>query len=358
LLIREEWAVQCRTTYDCFTHWWAALPAIPPDAESLDWWAIADGRTTRYRRLKRLWFDSTRLLAPREDPLRPHEFARPTHGTHVTCKVWENFVLLHPRDWIHPLMGAAGLVCPIVPADCAWSYEYEAMVGGSSKFKLADIVVHVRDEVGHDVVLVIEAKRPGDRLKENGELPDTRPGSYLDREAFQPYARRFMIYLVDDAYLPTVRVKVSGRPGTWGVISWSQLERLQRSLVQNTYPGEAGLFLSEVIATCHASLRCRCWPDPQPDLLRRGVELLDSLDDTTTPRHVREYVAGAVQHLHCLSGLAPATLAFSYLAKEPSFGDVHGLLPGLRQKTPERRAALWRLPMVAGNVAEPGRAAR
>jgi hypothetical protein len=85
-------------------------------------------------------------------------------------------VLLHPRDSVAQLLSAAGLECPIVPDDCAWSYEYEAIVGTSLKFKLADIVVHARDADGQEVLIVVDAKRPGERLNETGDVPDTRPG--------------------------------------------------------------------------------------------------------------------------------------------------------------------------------------
>src|SRR5947207_483665 len=79
----------CLTPFGCFTHWWMALPAVPDDRECLDWWAKADGGCCRYRRLKRLWFDNTRLLAPKHDPHRPQEFGKPNHSTHLIPKVWE-----------------------------------------------------------------------------------------------------------------------------------------------------------------------------------------------------------------------------------------------------------------------------
>ncbi len=46
------------------------------------------------------------------------------------------------------------------PVDCAWAYEFEAMVGETRKFKLADIVVHARDARANGLLLVIEVKRP------------------------------------------------------------------------------------------------------------------------------------------------------------------------------------------------------
>src|SRR4051812_24738803 len=174
----------CLTGYNCYTHWWMALPAVPPDRTSLDWWASADGRCSRYERLKRVWSDPTRLTRPKHDPMRPHEFGMPTHGTHRLCRTWENFVLFPPDAWVPVLLQAAGFECTTPLVDCCWSYEFEATVGATKKFKLADVVLHARDADGRDLLLVVEAKAPGDRLKEKCQLPDTAPGSYLDRDAF------------------------------------------------------------------------------------------------------------------------------------------------------------------------------
>src|SRR5437667_12524313 len=113
------------TKFNCFSHWWACLPAIPPDRTAVDWWAEhGNGRATRYERLKRVWADTTRLLAPKDDSCRPHEFAKPTHGTHLTCKVWETFSIFDPAEWVPALLEIGGINATITPADCTWSYEF------------------------------------------------------------------------------------------------------------------------------------------------------------------------------------------------------------------------------------------
>src|ERR1035437_3086844 len=98
------------TTYGYLTHWWAALPAIPSSQHEIDWWAAPmAGRTTRYERLRRVWSDQTRFQRPKEDPDRPHEFAKPKHGTHLICKFWENFGLFAPGIWIPELLRMVGI---------------------------------------------------------------------------------------------------------------------------------------------------------------------------------------------------------------------------------------------------------
>src|SRR5688572_8748280 len=89
------------TRFNCYTHWWMCLPSIPPSRESVDWWADPSFvRVPRYRRLWRLWADTTRFQAPKEDPERPHEFARRSHSVHLIAKVFENFAVFAPSEWL------------------------------------------------------------------------------------------------------------------------------------------------------------------------------------------------------------------------------------------------------------------
>ncbi|HYE21808.1 MAG TPA: hypothetical protein VEA69_25435 [Tepidisphaeraceae bacterium] len=331
----------CLTDYGCYTHWWMALPALPAQRDVLDWWATPDGRCTPYRRLKRLWFDYTRLLRPADNPGRPHEFARPTHSTQMIPRAWENLVLLHPSQWLPRLLSAASLPCPTVD-DCCWSYEFEAMVGRTARYKQADVTIHARGSDG-DMLVIVEAKRPGDKLKENCDLPDTDPLSYLDLDAFRSFDRRFLIYLVDDGYVPVVRSKVRGSAGRWGIVTWLQLLNLQTELVRAAFPSAFAEFAAAVITDCHRGLG-RGRSDGAPSGPRFDAQGLALLADSSLPSHAKSYVAGSLQYLAFRRGVRPDSLAFGYLATEPSFQDVHRTPAGARQLTSERRSALWRLP--------------
>lgn len=342
------------TKYRCFTHWWAALPAVPADRRSLDWWAAPDGRCTPYERLKRVWFDSTRLLRPQADPLRPHEFANPNHGTHLTCKTWENFVLFSPKEWVPRLLSCAGLACPIQPVDCAWSYEFEAMVGETRRFKLADVVLHARDAAGGELLVVVEVKRPGDKLKEDSDLPDTEPASYLDREGFGSIPNRLLLYLVDAKYAPTVREKVHKADSRWGVVTWAQLAELQMALASELHPSPLAVFLACVLRFLYSNANISNLPMVREACGWNGVVApsLQQLEDMRRlvegsqgiPQHLAGYAAGALQHLRCATGTMPESPAFDYLREEPTFEQIHNLPKEQRQTTPERRRPLWRLP--------------
>lgn len=235
------------TRHDCFTHWWACLPAIPPSRTALDFWAVQDGRCSRYERLKRVWFDTTRLLAPKDDPDRPHEFGKLCHGTSLTCKTWENFSLFGPGEWIRPLLSIAGFDLDFHAVDRAWSYEFEAMIGNTQRFKLADVTMHARNAAGTDLLIVVEVKRPGDKLKEDCDPPDTQPGGYLDREAFQSIPLRRLLYLVDEAYAPFVSQKVTPNDARWGIVTWRQFFELQQSLAASLSQ-PLGAFVAATIA--------------------------------------------------------------------------------------------------------------
>jgi predicted DNA-binding protein (MmcQ/YjbR family) len=342
-----------KSHYGSFFHWWAALPAVPPSKQGMDWWVTDPfGRCTPYDRLKRVWFDPTWFPAPKEDPLRPHAFAKPTHGTHLSCKSWESFVLFHPSEWIPALLSAAGVSCQIAPVDCSWSYEFEAKVGDSKNFKLVDIAMHVRGKEGSELLLVIEVKRPGDKLKEDVALPDTNPSSYLDREAFHSVPDRRLIYLVDDSYAPVVRSKVP-KSERWGIITWSQLCDIQISLAQATFPDPLRRFLSMILISQYLEAKItglRHSPDTfsgsegflidgSTQRWRKTIDAAGSM-----PEYLSNFVRGSLQYLECLGGVRPATLAFPYLVAEPSFEDIHNLPKHLRQTTPDRRRTLWKLP--------------
>ena len=343
------------TKFGCFTHWWAALPAVPPDPLAIDWWAPGnDGRTSRYERLKRVWFDTTRFLSPKHDPCRPHEFANPRHGTHLTCKTWESFVLFDPSEWIPMLLKIAGMATPFEMIDCAWCYEFEAMVGETRRFKLADIVLYGRGCEGQELLLVVEVKKPGDKLKKGGELPDTEPSSYLDREAFLGIADRRLIYLTDSKYAPVVKAKVNTADNRWSVLTWDQLARIQFTLAAVSFPEPLlGLILTTLATQfLDQQITGLIFPDIVTNLARARDEYIRGKlpewrnvpSRPDIPSHLREYAAGAVQHLTCLTGNRPARPAFDYLAAEISFEQLNSLPSHERQRTVDRRRSLWRLP--------------
>jgi hypothetical protein len=64
------------------------------------------------------------------------------------------------------------------------------------------------------------------------------------------------------------------------------------------------------------------------------------------PLHLRNFLAGAIQHRACCCQVFPVPLAHGYLRDEPLQREV---VPGMdsRQRTADRRKPLWRIPPIS-----------
>jgi hypothetical protein len=198
-----------------FSHWWAALAAVPGSRTELDWWAKPDGRASRYERLKRVWFDTT----------RNNWFYGMDQEDHLTATLWENFAIFDPRSLVPALVAAAGLPPVRDVSDACWSYEYEERVDG--RLKQIDVTLHYRDADG-DGLLVVETKRPGGSLKPS----DRDPSYYLDPPSFGFASCRRTIYLVDERDLASVRSVVKQTDPKPGFLTWQRLGLLQVALAE------------------------------------------------------------------------------------------------------------------------------
>jgi hypothetical protein len=336
-----------------YSHWWKALAAVPASREELDWWAALDGRASRYERLRRVWFDTT----------RNYWFYKPEQEDHLTATLWENLMLFHPSISVPSLFKAAGLQPPADVSDACWSYEFEERVDGH--LKQIDVTLHFRD-VNGDALLVVEAKRPGGALKPT----DQNPSYYLDLPSFQFTSRKHVIYLLDDADLAAVQSIVKPTNGIRpGFLSWQELGSLQSALVASLPAPENVRRLASSLIRWQFRQHGFTVPDPKyPSCEAPLSELLSANDrimacasadisapiaDRVTaqicliqrlgiPVHLRNCLAGAVQYQASTCGVVPTRLAWHYLSNEPAQSQI---VPGMegRQRTADRRKQLWSL---------------
>lgn len=214
------------------THWWQALMAVPQERDSV-----------AYERLRRVWFDHTRFggASLEKSALklyasnRRHEFHNPSHETHLTVSLWENFALFSPKDWLPRLYNLAGLPFTAgLGLSCRWSYEWEgyrpkADNSDKSEQGMCDVVVSYRDEAGEAGVLVVEAKN---LTKEPG-VKELRLDYYLTiREIAEFGERGALLYLVDESKKEKSMKVLGELPSNVALITWQDLAGLQIELAQ------------------------------------------------------------------------------------------------------------------------------
>lgn len=254
--------------------WWSQLCAVPPAPRGL-----------AYERLKRVWFDQTGFRS---------WFRNAATESHLVCTLFENMTLFDAKDWVPELFEQAGMHAPTQVSSCRWSYEFEDELNlKRGKATIADVVGCATDP-GGEFVFVIEAKRGRGGLKAG----DNDPDYYLASPTLRRYARRYMLYLLDEADLAVTRPPAGNAPDCWGILTWQKLGGLQINLA-------------------------------------RRLE--------GAPQRVRDFVAGAIQYQFCQHGIRPHPLAFPYLKSEPEYDamPVGQNEPGAQQ-TPERREPMWR----------------
>ena len=346
---------------NCYRYWWACLPAIPVSREAQDWWTPpGDGRSTPYRRLKRVWNDATWFKRPKDDRLRKHEFSNPDTGTHMMIQLWENWMLFHPNDWVPHFLAEIGIGAGEEPWDACWSYEYGDYPSG----KLADLTLHLRDGKGRGSLFVIEAKWNTDQLKKmTGTGPDANPCAYLDLDCYKAESNRSLVYLVHEKKRRQTQAEVEsqsiGCRYQWGVWSWESLVSLQCKLAKELLPQPLGLLIRDSMLR-QAFPSCIDWnafkypkgiqradvPGPR-SLSERFTSALEGDD---CPARLRPYLMGARCYWDCRTAAdSLPRLPFPYLSAEPSFPELHdqiGQSKKTKQGTPqasEINAALWQL---------------
>ena len=324
----------------CYRYWWACLPAIPSSREAPDWWACgSDGRSSPYRRLKRVWNDATWFKRPKDDPFRPHEFSNPSSGTHMMVQLWENWTLFHPSEWVPAFLSELHMKAGEPPWDACWSYEFE----DSSNSKLADITLHIRDGVGRETLFVIEAKWNKDRLKAHPKvgLPDANPDSYLGLTGYEVVSDRRIVYLVHERAAPHTTAQVQLHAGTsscrWAVWTWEAMISLQCKLAMGLLPQPIGPLIRNSILG-QAMPACIDWSafqyyvgmrrDEMPDSRTLSSEFGFALEKTDCPERLRNYLLGTqcFWEFRANPDSMPYTLPFRFLYEEPSFRDLHELI--------------------------------
>jgi hypothetical protein len=191
-----------------YEFWWQALDAVPPSRDD-----------PAYARLARIWQDQTRSRPSKEGSDRVQEFTLPTHETHLTVALWENFAVLPSAHWLPQLFEAAQLrSIPRGLRRVAWGYGWTPGAGRPS----CDVALEYEDADGRGMV-VVEAKN----LETGLTSKDLDPGRYLDLPLIAAHERRALIYLVSERLSATVRASVRGGAHEFGVCAWEQLARVQ-----------------------------------------------------------------------------------------------------------------------------------
>lgn len=264
------------------THWWQVLSAVPSARDTL-----------AYRRLARVWRDRTRFHGKRdpENSRRYQEFVKPTHETHLTATLWENFVLFEPGVWLPRLLDHIGTGWHFGEIkEMQWSYEWEFK---APQTRIADVVIHCKVADGRDVIVVVESKNLSKRLSNKDENLST----YLDAPLLvSTTENRILLYLVDEGVKSTITTEIREDGCLSGIITWQQLGGLQ-------------------------------------------IQLTRELD---LPPAISAFIAGSIQQQFCAHDILPDQLAFEYLNSEPSMQEIDDDAEN-KQTQAEREEALWRI---------------
>ena len=335
--------------------WWSCLAAVPPSRDAVDWWASPADRTTRYRRLRRLWFDRTSSRCPGDGDERVFSFANPTTGMHVLAQLWENMSLFHPRDIVSRIMSGAGLSGIGAATDCAWSYEpLHKLPDKSAKTGLRDLmpdlILHARDEHNRNLVCIFEAKYDKDPLGPKDRDPDAML-NLIDVRCMA--GTRVVIYILPESRRAELEAAVDLGRRDIGMLSWEQMLATQMALACELPAPEVNVVVSSLIRYQGECAGIAVQGDGQ-SLLSHGVErdhgasflsecaTLHNRDDL--PEHVLRFVDGAALFIRCQGGDLPNELPFPYLANEPTFEEIASLPKEERQPAVETVHPLWRLP--------------
>lgn len=317
-------------------HWWTVVPALP------------EGRDTQEAHaLRRVWFDHT-MNTFKEAPdgsLQPGARGFYTEGTedHLTPAVFQTWAALGtPQAWLPRLLELFGLA-PAGQVEAArWCYFFEEYTA-DGKRPIADIVLAWRDEAG-EAVLVIEAKRRGTQLASK-DLTDL--GRYLRMPSIAAVARRHLGLLVDEADLPTVRLRLLN---AWPLTSWQALIGAQIDAAQHL---EGSMAVAREVArliTLHAAHQgVGRPPGPMPLALTQAEGTPESYAAITAaaeaPPAIIRFLLGSEAALALRAGRRPAA-PLRWLDDVPAADEIwhrSRTSPAGKQTTAERQVARWRL---------------
>lgn len=264
-------------------NWWTTLLALPTGTD-----------TPGYAALRRVWADNTiNTVYEDEDGGLRSKAKRGIYRTdsedHLMVALFENWAALPDCSWVTPFLGACGIRPNGDIQAVGWSYEYTQDRPGKKPGKLtADIVVCWRDQDG-DAVLVLEAKKPGNRLWGEKDLPDSSP--YCDVPGFDGIERcrrhTCMLVAADDA------VAMASLLRDQPVLTWERLLSLQAEAFGRM---------------------------PVPDALRA-------------------FLIGAIVHQGAGYGIIPTPLPLGWMAEQPTSPNIKDEAPQTRV---DRRIAYWR----------------
>lgn len=263
-----------------YRFWWEAILALPPSRSDV-----------AYTRLDRVFRDQTRPVKDSTTGRRGQQFTDPSHETHFTVTLWENFVLFPPARWLPSLWSVSGLMNRLgSELRCNWSYEWAEH--GNSGARHCDIVLEYEDAEGRGV-LVLEAKKPNNVLSDK----DRNPSYYLTIPQIAEFERRSLVYLIDDA----ARAKdepLIPRDADIGFLSWEQLASIQ-------------------------------------------VDCADSIFGASP--EVKAFVAASLYRVYVQHGITPKVLPLMYLSNEPAAEDVVEKRIGRPLGKGDWEREIWRL---------------
>lgn len=295
--------------------WWKCFPSLPRDATGL-----------QYQRIMRLYADHTLNGL---NGCTNRSVYKDGGEDHLVLSFFENFVVDLKHMWVSRIAERLGLLAGSVSV-AKWSYAYEERVFGETRPRIADLVLHWKDDRG-DAAVVIEAKRP----------KGIKPGILNDKD--NPNSRYYLLYsrmlsiprkeqmlLVDEMDVRKLPAELQQDPR---VITWQQIAEIQREVFANITPPELRPAVMACLAAHHDLLGL---PSTTPSSVNVSECVEVRPDDNSAIGHwlrcCESYLAARAQS----SQQAPP---YDWLLKEPS---REKLLSSRRQSTQVRELPLWK----------------
>lgn len=310
-----------------YKYWWTFVPVLPRTRED-----------QAYGMLRRQWADHTmNTLIRKGDRVVPGSRGMYVEGRedHITPCLFQIWAAFPGTAWVPRLLALWNVVPEGDVTAVRWSYSWEERRIGEKS--ITDIVVNWRDRRG-DAVLVIEAKRKGGKLSRK----DLDGGSnYLTMPSIRRLTRRHVGFLVDVRDAPTVTASVAaGTP----VAVWQDMGRAQAASVADVSVTEAERSKMRSLIARHHSDHGTGYDEVAARALD-GVcfdgssARYEAVRNLNLPSEVELFYLGSEVSLCARRGVMPEP-PFAWLAGEPSLLEIRAL----RQSTPERETAWWRLP--------------
>jgi hypothetical protein len=282
-----------------FDIWWKALMAVPETREQLDWWADADGRFSRWDRLRRVFGDKS------EHP----GFYKRHWEVHLVTALWENFTLFRPSKIVHKLYEILKWDLDRPATDLCWSYLFNL----KDKSRILDLVLHVRFD-NRDEILVGEAKRSGCEFDDKKDLHH----EVIHRREFRDAQER-RYFLLGNGEIPADWLQHGH-----SLMTWPNLRQAQLDLCK-TIEGENDDIKSLIRGLIDAQFAAHeIGPPGTVDCHKVLLQRVDaSYDEIQESRH-GNFVLSAVQHLRALDRELDLDPPFACLQREYSEDQIEG----------------------------------